>query len=87
MEIKKHSDLIEELNEGDFLEFLENYNSDENTFLLKHFLNYLKGYVNKRELKRLLLLSILESHKETDFLRFIYKTKGKYIIKSIIKGD
>lgn len=69
------------------MEFLENYNSDENTFLLIHFLNYLKCYVNKRELRRMLLLSILESHKETDFLKFIYKTKGKDIIKSIIKGD
>lgn len=87
MKIINHSDLIEELNEGDFLEFLEHYNSDENTFLLTLFLTHLRQYVNKRELRRLLLLSILESHKETDFLKFIYKTKGKDIIKSIIKGD
>lgn len=84
MKIIKFSDLLEKINEGDLLGFLKNYDTKE----LTSFFNYLTLWrqVNKRDLRKLLLLSILGSHKETEFIKLLYKIKGNSFIDEI-KGE
>lgn len=79
------TDFYIELHEGDFLEFLEYCNKAETTYLLIHLFKYLDEYISSKELRQILLKSILESHKETDFSNFIYKKMGNKFIEIITK--